>query len=83
MLQLNAKAFGLACGILWGAWALLLGLSAPVCPWAMNIVNWLSTVYVGYKAGITGSIIGGIWAFVDGGLAGFLVAWLYNKFSKI
>jgi len=63
----SIKRQGLWAGlrILWGAWALLLGLSAPVCPWAMNIVNWLSTIYIGYKAGITGSVIGGLWAFID------------------
>ena len=82
MAKLDAKALGLSIGILWGASLILMGLCAPICPWAQHFVNVLAPFYVGYKAGLVGSLIGGVWGFVDGGIGGLLVAWLYNKFVK-
>lgn len=82
MAKLDVKALGLAFGIIWAAWVLILGLSAPVCPWAMRFVDVLSPFYVGYSGGFIGSITGGVWAFLDGGIFGVLLAWLYNKLAK-
>jgi len=42
----------------------------------------MASVYLGYTPTVLGSIIGGIWGFVDAGIGGLLLAWLYNKFLK-
>ena len=82
MNKLDPKAFGLACGILWSAAVLIMGLLALICGWAHNFVIALGILYVGYKATVVGSAIGAVWAFVDGGICGFLLAVLYNKLAN-
>ena len=82
MAKLDVRAFGLACGIMWGAIMLILGFINTFCVWGTGIENVMATLYIGYKSTILGSIIGGIWGFVDAGVGGLVVAWLYNKFAK-
>jgi len=82
MAKLNVKAFGLACGIIWGAAILLLGLINIVSSWGSGWVVLMSTLYPGYVPTFLGSIIGAIWGFFDAGIGGLLLAWLYNKFAK-
>ena len=80
-MKLNPKALGLACGILWGAGVLIMGLLAMVCSWAQPVVDVLSVIYLGYGASILGALIGTLWGFVDAFLGGWVLAWLYNKLS--
>lgn len=82
MAKLDIKAFGLSVGIVWGLAMLALGLINMGSHWGSGIVEVMSTLYIGYKATILGSIIGGIWGFFDAGIGGVVVAWLYNKFAK-
>ena len=82
MIKLNIKAFGLAMGILWAAYALLLGISSMALGWGTEFVRMLATVYKGYDATLIGCIIGSAWAFIDALVCGVLFAWLYNKFAK-
>ncbi len=49
--------------------------------WGSGIMHGMATLYIGYKPTMPGSIIGGIWGFFDAGLAGVIIAWLYNKIS--
>jgi len=81
-MKLDAKAFGLACGILWALGVLALGLMAPFCPWSAHFVNVLAPFYVGYAGGPVGSVIGALWGFADAGIGGLVFAWLYNKLAK-
>lgn len=83
MTKLDTKALGLACGILWGVSLLIMGVLAIWCPWAYSFVDLVGTFYIGYTASILGACIGGVWGFVDAGICGFLLAWLYNKFAKV
>lgn len=82
MLKLDVRAFGLASGIIWGLGMLGLGLINLAGGFGGSIIQLLGTVYVGYKPTVAGSIIGGIWGFLDAGVAGIILAWLYNKFAK-
>ena len=82
MAKLDVKAFGLACGIVWGVCTLLLGILTLTCGWGTRFVKSLSSLYVGYGPTILGSIIGGIWGFVDAGIGAAIIAWLYNKLAK-
>jgi hypothetical protein len=82
MSKINAKAFGLACGVLWGCGMLILGLidTASTCADAWGEVA--AGIYLGYTPTVLGSVILGIWGFVTAGIWGFILAKLYNKFSR-
>ena len=83
MAKLDVKAFGLALGIIWAVSVFLLGMIAMLLKgYCLPFVTWLGSMYIGYKATLLGSIIGAIWGFVDAGIGGVLVAWLYNKLSR-
>lgn len=82
-MELRLRAMGLSLGLIWGL-AVLLGT------WWFLIqgqpgeyVTKLRTVYIGYDVSWGGSLIGFLWGFVDGFIVGVLLAWFYNKFSKI
>ncbi len=82
MAKLDIKAFGLSVGIIWGLAMLSLGLINMGSHWGSGIVEVMSTLYIGYKATVLGSIIGGIWAFFDAGIGGVVLAWLYNRLAE-
>jgi len=82
MSKLDVRAFGSACGIVWGSAMFLLGLMNMGCSWGSGIQQGMATLYIGYKPTILGSIIGGIWGFFDVGIGGVVVAWIYNKLAK-
>ena len=79
MEKLNVKAMALALGTICGIYALLLGWIA-IFDWGWDIVDIISTLYIGYGPSFFGGIIGGIWGFLDGAIAGAVIAWIYNKF---
>lgn len=80
--KISVKAFGLACGVLWGAAMLIAGLIDTVSTWGDAWGEVAASVYLGYTPTILGSIIIGIWGFVTAGIWGLILAKLYNKFSK-
>ena len=80
--KLDVKALGLALGILWGGACLIMGITTMFFNWGTLFVALMSSLYIGYKATILGSLLGGIWGFIDAGIAGLIIAWLYNKLSK-
>ena len=80
-MKLNVKAFSLACAILWGLalllltwWLILLGPAT-----IQGDTTAIGSIYLGYCVSPLGSIIGLVWGFVDGLIAGAIFAWLYNK----
>mgnify|MGYP001242648749 CR=1 FL=1 len=84
-MTLNIKAFALACGILWG-------LSLFLVTWWIiyfephvmeenTFLTFIGYFYPGYTVSPLGSIIGLVWAFVDGIIGGAIFAWLYNMIS--
>jgi hypothetical protein len=82
---LSTKALALACATLWGGCLLLVGIVNAVFPsYGGEFLRLMNSVYPGYQPTPTptGVIVGGIWGFLDGGVAGFLAAWLYNLFLR-
>ena len=82
-MELRKRALGLAVGIVWGLtvllgtwWLLIRG--APG-----EMFSKLESFYIGYSFSWGGAIIGFIWAFVEGFIAGVLIAWLYEVFAKM
>jgi len=80
--KMNVKAFGLACGVFWGGCMLIIGLIDTVSTWGDPWGKLVASIYLGYAPTILGSIIVGIWGFVNFWIFGLALAWLYNKFSK-
>lgn len=80
-MKLKPVAFGLACGILWGAGVALM------TAWAVfrghgEVLAKLGGYYLGYTVSPAGVVVGALWGFVDAFIFGALLAWLYNRFAK-
>jgi hypothetical protein len=81
-MRLDVKAFALTCAIVWG-------LGLPLATWWIMAFDgrsadptWLGHIYRGYKLTMTGSLIGGAWAFLDALIGGAIFAWLYDFFAS-
>ena len=61
--------------MLFAGWAAIFG-------WSVQFVEVMASVYVGYGASFLGGIIGALWGFVDGAIAGVVIAFIYNVISK-
>jgi hypothetical protein len=81
-MRLDVKAFGLACGILWGAAIFLATVWLKLFGFNGEAISLLDHFYFGYTFSYLGAIIGAIWGFVDGFISGAILAWLYNTLSK-
>jgi len=82
MNSLNAKAFGLAFGVLWAFFLAVLIIIASFTGWGVDFVNGIGKLYIGVDVSLKGAIIALPWALVDAGIGGYLLAWLYNKFNQ-
>ncbi len=77
---LGVISFGLAVAITSAAFTFFLGLMATFFGWGVELAGALSSLYIGFSPTFVGTITGAVWAFVDGFVAGVMIAWLYNKF---
>jgi hypothetical protein len=81
MESLNVKSLALglggscAVGMLFLGWVSAFG-------WGMNLVEVISSFYIGFTPGFVGGIIGAIWGFVDGAIGGAIIALIYNAVIK-
>jgi len=80
--HLNVLSLALALGIACAVYALFIGVVAWLFGWGTSIVEVISSLYIGYKPTPLGSIIGGIWAFIDGFIGGVIIVWLYNRLQQ-
>lgn len=80
--RLQVLSFGLALGLLWGVSVLLIGLSAMWYGWGAEMVKLIGAIYLGYQATWLGSLVGGLWGFLDAFLGGVIFAVLYNLFLR-
>jgi hypothetical protein len=71
-------ALGIAVGLVWAIGVFLAGIFA-MFHWGNAFVDVIGSFYIGYGASIIGAIIGALWAVVDGFVAGYVIAWVYNK----
>ncbi len=82
-MELRLRAFGLSLGILLGLVILLMTWLFLIQGMTEEFFTKLQVIFIGYSMSWGGSIIGFIWGFVYGFVGGVVIAWLYNKFSKI
>jgi len=59
MQKLNVKRLALGCGILAGAYVMLIGWAAAL-GWGNDLVELISSFYIGYGPSFLGGIIGAI-----------------------
>lgn len=81
MLRLNARAWGIAAGLLLGG-GLFLATNVLVLKGGQQIgkhLQLLAVFFPGYSVSFVGSIIGFIYAFVLGYALGRLIGTVYNK----
>ena len=83
-MKLSVRSFAVACALLMGGGMLVMGLVNLVSPgYGRAAMEVIASVYPGYRAepGIGNSIVGTLYAAVDGALGGALFAWLYNRLT--
>ncbi len=81
--KLDTKAVALALGIMWSLGVFFMSVIAITAEsYLHNIVDFLSTVYLGYSLSFGGVVTGMVWGFFDAAIGGFAFAWLYNKLAK-
>lgn len=80
MYRLKSASFGLAVGLLLSFFAFLLVILATYIGYGIELVELMGTVYWGVEPTLIGALITLPWAFVDGFIGGFLLAWIYNRF---
>ncbi|PIR97900.1 MAG: hypothetical protein COT89_02410 [Candidatus Colwellbacteria bacterium CG10_big_fil_rev_8_21_14_0_10_42_22] len=84
-MKLNPKAFGLACGSIWGALMALMtiiNLIPMFGGYAGEMLLVFAGIYPGYTISWFGVLIGAIYGFIDAFIGGWLFVWVYNKFDK-
>ncbi len=79
--KMSVIGLALGIGVYWGLAMLVAGWTS-MFGWGMNFVNIMSSIYIGYEPSFIGGVVGGIWGFFDGLIAGAVVAFFYNRFKK-
>ena len=79
---INAKAAGLAVGILWAVCLFILTIFGIYKGYATGLLNAIATVYPGYAITWGGAFVGLIYGFLDGFIGTVILVWLYNYFVK-
>ena len=80
-MKLNAKAFGLAVGLVKGTVVCLATLFVTYMEGGTTL-GLLERFYIGYDVSYKGAFIGLAYGLVDGFILGFIVSSLYNIFAK-
>jgi hypothetical protein len=82
-MRINVKAFAFTAGLLWGAAMLLVGFAHFIWPsYGIAFLDVMASLYPGYEVTPTmdAVILGALYGFLDGAIAGLVFAWLYNVF---
>jgi hypothetical protein len=77
-MKLNAKAFALTCGLMWGFGLFFLTWWIIAFEGITRQVTMIGLVYRGYNISPLGSVLGLVWGFFDALIGGAIFAWLYN-----
>jgi hypothetical protein len=79
-MKLNAKAFALSAGIIWGVAVFLVTTISLLRGGHGDTLSRLGQIYIGYSFSFVGSIVGLIWGFVTMFVAAWIFVVLYNAF---
>ena len=95
--KLSSFGLGMAIGLTWMIAIISMGLFAMymlkdgyASDWHENVINsvvifrsFFGLAYPGWAMDIIGTILAGLWGFVHGFIAGYLIAFFYNIFRKL
>jgi hypothetical protein len=81
-MNLRKRALGLSLGIVWGL-GVFLGTLWAVLQGRGTTVGLLSHYYPGFTVSYLGALVGLVWGFINGFVAGVLIAWFYDLFCKV
>jgi hypothetical protein len=76
----------LVSALFWGASTLLICLLPRAMPqYGAGFLDGFSSIYPGFHGArsLADALLGTGYAIVDGGVGGFLLAWLYNTFAHM
>ena len=80
-MKLDLKAMTITASVFWAIAVFFVGIANVISPeYGKAFLQVLASIYHGYDAsGSMGDlIVGTLYALVDGAIAGFVFAWLYN-----
>jgi len=80
-MKLNVKGFALSLGLFWGFGLLFITWWIILFEGTSGNITLIGKIYRGYNISFIGSLIGFLWAFIDGIIGGAIFAWLYNTLS--
>lgn len=83
VLRMSSRATGLGVGLLCGLGLFLatLILALRGGPWTGDHLGLLSQFFPGYSVTVGGAVLGFFYGFVVGGLGGYLLSAVYNRFA--
>ncbi len=81
-MKLDVKACAITGALVWGIGLFLITWWVIVLDGATGEATVIARVYRGYSISAVGSVIGLLWAAVDGAICGAIIAWLYNYFAR-
>jgi hypothetical protein len=80
-MRVSGRALAIATGLLWGGAILLVGLiNLAGVTYGRAFLQAIGSLYPGFHASpaLGDTLVGTVYGFVDGGVGGLLLAWLYN-----
>lgn len=80
--RLGVCALGIALGVSWAIGVLILALLSWRFGFGGDAMHMFSSVYKGLDASPIGVVFGVLWAFLDGFIAGVIIAAVYNWVNK-
>jgi hypothetical protein len=85
-MKLSIKSMSSVSALLWGASILVVCLLHLAMPhYGTGFLEGISSIYPGFHGGrsFADALLGTGYAIVDGAVAGFILAWLYNAFARV
>ena len=80
-MKLDVKAFAITCALIWGLGLFALTWWVIAFDGATGEMTLIGRLYRGYSISPAGSVIGLMWALLDGLVGGAIFAWVYNRFA--
>ena len=77
-MKLNVKAFALTCGVVWGLGLFLLTWWIIAFEGSTGEITTIGRIYRGFNISPLGSVVGLVWALIDGAIGGAIFALIYN-----
>ena len=78
----KAQRIAVTAGVIWGATMFLTTLLSVYTGYAEAFLRAMGSIYPGYEISLTGSLVGGIYGFLDAFVGVYIIAWVYKKLAK-